>query len=99
MYARLISFSGADAGQRENTIQTIREMVLPTLQGFAGFKGYASLYDTDSGQARAILLWESKEAAEAAEPDLVERRERITSGMGLTIESVELYEVLVLEMA
>jgi hypothetical protein len=99
MYARLISFSGADAEKRERAIQTIRETVIPMLRTYDGFRGYIALYDQDGGHAKAVLLWESKEAAEASEPELAERRQRIASGIGLTIDSVELYEATVVEMA
>ena len=36
MYARLISFSGADPEKRENALQTIRETVVPTLREYDG---------------------------------------------------------------
>ena len=47
---------------------------------------------------RGSLLWESKEAAEAAEETLAERRQDITSSMGLTLESADLYEAPVVEL-
>jgi hypothetical protein len=39
MYARLISFSGADSEKREDAIQTIRETVIPMLRKYDGFAG------------------------------------------------------------
>ena len=67
MYARLITFSGADADKRENAIQTIRETVIPMLRQYEGYGGYISLYDEAKGQAKAIVLWDSKETADANE--------------------------------
>lgn len=99
MYARLISFSGADPEKRENAIQTINETVLPMLRGYDGFAGYISLYDVDNSRAKAIILWDSEEAAQASEEELAERRKQLTSSIGLTIESVDLYEAPVVEMA
>ncbi len=98
MYARLVSFSGADAAKRESAIQTLHETVIPTLRTYDGFAGYIALYDGESRRAKALLLWESQETAEAAEPELSVRREQIMSGLGLTIDSVELYEAPVVEL-
>ena len=98
MYARLISFSGADPEKRENAIQTIRETAIPMLRTYDGYRGYISLYDEANSQAKAIVLWESKETAEAGEEELAERRRQLISSIGLTIESVELYEAPVVEL-
>jgi hypothetical protein len=98
MYVRLVSLSGADPDKRENAIQTMRENVVPTLRGYDGFAGYIGLYDAEGGRAKGIILWDTKEAAEAAEETLAERRQRMAGGVGLTIESADLYEALVFEL-
>ena len=98
MYARLISFSGADPGKRENVTQTMQETVIPMLRQYDGFEGYISLYDGENGRAKAIILWQSKETADEAEKTLVERREKLTASVGIAVESAELYEVPVLEL-
>ena len=97
MYARLIEFSGAEADKREQMIQTIQENVLPMLRTYDGFAGYVALYDPDKSRARAILLWETEDAAVAAEDTLAERRRMISGGLGLTIQSEDLYEAPVVE--
>lgn len=98
MYARLISFSGADPEKREPILQTIRETVIPMLRQYDGFAGYIALYDQQNRRAKAVLLWESEETAEAAEGELVERRGKIADGHGLTVESADLYEAPVVEL-
>jgi hypothetical protein len=98
MYARLISFSGADPEKRESAIEMIRGTVIPMLQGYDGYAGYLSLYDADNRRAKAIILWESKEAADAAEETLEERRKGMVAQVGMTIESVDLYEAPVVEL-
>ena len=98
MYARLISFSGADPEKRQSAIDMIRGTVVPMLREYDGFAGYISLYDEDNRRAKAIILWESKEAAESAEETLVERRARMTQEVGITVESVDLYEAPVVEL-
>ena len=54
-------------GSARTAIATIRERVIPTLRKYDGFAGYIALYDEDGGRAKGLLLWESKETAEAAE--------------------------------
>ena len=98
MHARLVSFSGAESGNRENAINTIRGTVIPMLRQYDGFAGYIALYDAQSRRAKAILLWESEETAEAAEQELVERRQRLAGSVGLTVESADLYEAPVVEL-
>jgi hypothetical protein len=98
MHARLIEFSGADAGKREQMLQTIQETVLPMLRQYDGFAGYIALYDADKSRAKAIILWESEEVAESAEETLAERRRNLSGGLGLTIDSEDLYEAAVVEL-
>ena len=98
MYARLVSFSGADPEKREPAIEMIRGTVIPMLRSYDGFAGYLALYDEDNRRAKAILLWESKDAAESAEETLVERRQKMVDQVGLTIESADLYEATVVEL-
>lgn len=97
MHARLIEFSGADAGKREQMLQTIQDTVLPMLRTYDGFGGYVALYDPDNSRAKAIILWETEEAAVSAEETLAERRRQLSGGLGLTIDSEDLYEATVVE--
>ena len=95
MYARLISFTGADPEKRDSAIEMIRGTVIPMLQNYDGFAGYLGLYDEGTGKAKAVILWESKDAAEET---LAERRRQMIDKVGLTIESVDLYEATVVEL-
>ena len=72
--------------------------MLPALREYEGFAGYLALYDAENTRARAIILWETEEAAESAEETLVERRRQMASGVGLTVESADLYEAVVVEL-
>ncbi len=98
MYARVVSFSSADAEKRDRWIQTVRDTVVPTLSAKDGFAGYIALYDEENGRAKGIILWESQENAEAAEQQLTERRRQVIGEVGLTEESSELYEAPVVEL-
>ena len=98
MYARLIEFSGADPEKRDNAMETIRGTVIPMLREYDGFSGYIALYDARNRRAKAVLLWDSEDAAEEAEKTLVERRQKLASGVGLTVESADLYEAPVVDV-
>jgi hypothetical protein len=98
MHARLISFSGADPEKREQAIRTIQERVIPTLREYDGYAGYLALFDPENRQARAVILWESEDAAKSAEETLAERRREMASGVGLTVDSADLYEAVAMDM-
>jgi hypothetical protein len=98
MYARLIEFSGAEPDKREQMIDIVRGTVIPMLREYDGFAGYITLYDEGNNRAKAVLLWETAEAAEEAEKTLVERRKQLAGSIGLTVESQDLYEAPVVEL-
>jgi hypothetical protein len=98
MYARLIEFSGAEPDKREQMIDIVRGTVIPMLREYDGFAGYITLYDQGNNRAKAVLLWETAEAAEEAEKTLVERRKQLAGSIGLTVESQDLYEAPVVEL-
>ena len=98
MHARLIEFSGADPDKREKMIETVRGTVIPMLREYDGYAGYLAMYDEGNRRAKAVLLWESEEAAEEAEKTLMERRKQLAGGIGLTVESQDLYEATVVEL-
>jgi hypothetical protein len=100
MYARVISFSGAGATpeNREKAEEMIRGTVLPMLRSYDGFAGYLALFDAENQRARAIILWDSEDAAVSAEETLADRRAGMASSIGLAIESADLYEAVVVEL-
>ena len=98
MYARLIEFSGAEPDKRDKMMEIVRGTVIPMLREYDGFAGYITLFDGENSRAKAVLLWENEEAAEEAEKTLVERRKQLAGGIGLTVESQDLYEAPVVEL-
>lgn len=98
MYARLMSMSGPVAENSERAIQTIRESVIPALSQQDGYAGYVALFDAENDRVKAVLLWESREAAEAAHMAMADFREQVISGLGMTLESADLYEAPVVEV-
>lgn len=100
MYARLVRFTVADRDKAtpENAQQMIRERVIPMLSQYDGYAGYLSFMDKERNRARAIILWDTEEHAEAAEQTLGERRLEMAAGVGLTLESTELLEAIAVEL-
>jgi heme-degrading monooxygenase HmoA len=98
MYARVLTFDGAKEAQREEAKQRIRDEVIPRLEGFDGFVGFVGLFDAENSKAKSIVLWESREAAEAAESQLAERRKEMVEGMGMTIAANRLLEAPIVEV-
>jgi hypothetical protein len=100
MYARLVRFSIADRDKAtpENARQMIRERVIPMLSQYDGYAGYLSFMDRERNRARAIILWDTEEHAEAAEQTLAERRLGMASSVGLSVESTELLEAIAVEV-
>jgi hypothetical protein len=72
--------------------------VIPTLREYEGYAGYIALYDADHRRAKAVILWTSEEAANAAEETLRDRRREMASGVGLNVESAGLWEAVVLDL-
>ena len=78
----------------------IRGTVIPMLQSYDGFAGYIALYDEENrGRRRRSSSGRAEDAADAAEETLEERRKKMVDQVGLTIESVDLYEATVVELA
>lgn len=98
MYARVLTFDGAKEAQREQAKQVIRDEVIPRLEQIDGFAGFVGLFDVENSKAKSIVLWESREAAEAAESQLAERRKAMVEGMGMTIASNRLIEAPIVEV-
>jgi heme-degrading monooxygenase HmoA len=98
MYGRLVEIENLDPSKREEALQNIRENIIPALSELDGFAGFISLADADNRRARSIVLWETRENAEAAERQMASRREEMVSRMGATIGSADLYEAPIVEL-
>lgn len=98
MYVRLVSFSGGSADTLDTWKQTIKDTVIPTLRGLEGYAGYMGLVGKDGQQFKGLVFFDSEENAEAAERAVQERRREVSGGVGLTVESADLYEVIANDM-
>ena len=98
MYARILKFENADPAGREEGERTIRARAIPMLEQQDGFTGYIGIANPDERRFTAIVLWESKENAEAAEAELAPRRKEMIEAQGLTISENKVLEAPIVEM-
>jgi heme-degrading monooxygenase HmoA len=98
MYGRLVEIEGIDPSRREEAIRNVRENVLPALKSLDGFAGFVSLANEETRRVRSVVLWETREDAEAAEEQMKPRREQMAKEIGFTVKAADLYEVVVAEV-
>jgi hypothetical protein len=88
-----VSGGGADVADKA---RMAGESMLSWLQAFEGYAGLTILADPESGRARIVTFWDSREAVERSERGRKQVRESMVAAAKATIDSVELFE-LVLE--
>jgi heme-degrading monooxygenase HmoA len=99
MFGRLVEVESIDPAKRDEVMQELRERVIPALQEIDGFAGFISLVDEGNRRARSIVLWETRESADEAERQFKARREEMVNRMGATVQSADLYEAAIVEVA
>jgi hypothetical protein len=98
MYGRLVEIEGVDSSKQGEALEIIRGRIIPGLSQFDGFMGFISLMDPETSRSRSVVLFETKEGAEAAEREFGPRREEIVRGLGGTVRSADLYEAPIVEV-
>jgi hypothetical protein len=98
MYGRLVEVEGVDPAKREEVLGILRERIIPGFKEIAGFAGFISLIDEETGRGRSIILWETREAAEEGERQVAAKREEVLRGIGATLRSADLYEAPIVEV-
>ena len=92
MFAVLSTFS-ADGVDLAYAARIVGESMEGWLRGFDGYAGLLILTNDEQGLARVMTFWESREAIEASERGRKNLREAMAKRLGVTLESVESYEV------
>lgn len=93
MHARVSLYSGSP-DQAEAGIRNF-EGLTDGLRGLEGFQGAYLLVDRATGKALTMTLWSSEETADASAAQAKQMRSDAAGGAGMSIESVETYEVAV----
>ena len=93
MHARVSIYAGSP-DQAEAGIRNFEGRTDP-LRSLEGFQGAYLLVDRGTGKALTMTLWSSEEAAQASAEQARQMRSDAAGGAGMSIESVETYEVAV----
>jgi heme-degrading monooxygenase HmoA len=98
MHARHVTVKGSPERIDEG-IRSVREQVIPVLQGCDGFKGQLLLVDRERGEAIGISLWDSEENMRASEEKVHQARQSTADQIeASTAPEVRLYELPVFEL-
>ncbi len=98
MYARVNTFQGPP-DRIDESIRTVREQVLPQLQGQDGFKGLIGMVERQAGKVIGVTLWESEEALRASEEEADRLRHESAQAGDQTIANVERCEIVLFEVS
>ncbi|HEY7197849.1 MAG TPA: hypothetical protein VH306_11745 [Gaiellaceae bacterium] len=90
MYASMSSFS-ANGIDLSEAARLAGESMEEWMRGFDGYLGLLMLTGDDN--ARVISFWESREAVERSSRGRTTVRDAMAARIGVTLESVETYEV------
>ena len=97
MYARHVTVHGSP-DRIDEGVRSVRDHVLPVLQGCAGFKGQLLLIDRATGEAIGISLWDSEENMKASEEKVAAARRQTADEVGAgEAPQVALYELPIFE--
>ncbi len=95
MHARQTTFR-MDPSRIDEAIRMFREQLVPFVRQ-QGAKEVRLLVDRRSGEVQTIALWESEQAAQAAQTALDQRRDQAGQQLGAQGMTTALFEVAVLE--
>ena len=97
MVARVAIFEGVDVDQAAATFAEADTRVRPLLDALSGYRGYVDL-GSDGGRVISVVLFDSDEDADAAEPTFDEEMPKaladLFEGFSGRRVSVERYRVL-----
>ncbi len=93
MLARVSTYAGTP-DQAEEGIRNFQGLT-EVLRSLDGFEGAYLLVDRGTGNAVTITLWSSEDALQASAERAKQMRSEAAGSAGMSIESVENYEVAV----
>ncbi len=97
MYARHVTVRGS-GDNVDAAVQSVRDNVIPVLQGCPGFKGQLLLVDRTKGEAIGISLWDTEENMMASEERVAAARQQTADHVGAgEAPTVALYELPIFE--
>ncbi len=97
MFSR-VNFLETTPNRIADVAQVVRDVVHPGIRGEAGYVGYIVLGDPETGKAVGVTLWETEAARERSDAKARQIRPRVEQETGGTMQSVERYDVLFLDI-
>jgi heme-degrading monooxygenase HmoA len=94
MFARVRTTNGVP-GKVDEGIRQFRDVVVPSYENVAGFKGGYMLVDRAKGKLIGVTLWASEADLHATEATSQRLRTAGSQAAGGAVHSVEVYEVVV----
>jgi heme-degrading monooxygenase HmoA len=98
MVAAIATLVGPTPGMAA-VAQMASESVEGWLRDYEGYRGLLVLTDEEGERSRVITLWESHEDEQRARVARAAMRDQLAATLGVTVESFEVYEVPVYELA
>lgn len=84
-------------GDGSTVVETSRmagESMLTWLRDFDGFQGLVIIADPETGTARFMTKWDSREAVQRSEPGRSQVRDSMIAAAGAELHSVQVFEVV-----
>jgi heme-degrading monooxygenase HmoA len=94
MFARVRTTNGVP-GKVDEGIRQFRDVVVPSYEKVAGFKGGYMLVDRAKGKLIGVTLWATEADLHATEATSQRLRTAGSQAAGGAVHSVEVYEVVV----
>ncbi|MFF4379702.1 hypothetical protein [Kitasatospora sp. NPDC001547] len=86
-----------DPSSADRLVAAFREQALPNLERMDGFVGGALLIQRDRGRASVGTIFQDEATFAASRSPQAEARSRVTAAVGVTVRSLEEFEVVLLD--
>jgi hypothetical protein len=96
MIANITTVAGGGA-DLEAAAGMAGDALLPWVRQFDGYRGMIILADPENGVARFTTFWDDEEALRRSEHGRAQVREQMAKTAGVEIESVQAYNVLLVD--
>jgi hypothetical protein len=87
----------SDGANLETEARMAAEALLPWVRQFDGYRGMIVLSDGVNGRARFVTFWEDRDALERSEHGRKQVREQMAKTVGVEIDDVQAYTVLLVD--
>ncbi len=92
----MTTFSGSPE-RIEEGMHVYRDQVIPWLRDATGFRGWVVLIDRENEKAVGLTFWATEQDALEGEKSGGPLRDEVAASVGAIMESLQLYEVAVVE--